>query len=352
MQVRVMHFLNQYFAGKGGEEKAGLPVASFESPVGPGQRLKVLLGDAASIVVTAYCGDNYFSEHRDEAMASILQIARDYDVKILVAGPAFQAGRYGFMCSEVCHFLSTSAGLYCVSAMSAENPGVEGYRQYKDGKVFFFPSTENVADMGSALSKMARCVLKLVSGLTLGSASEEGYIPRGFRLVEVVEKSSAERAVDMLLDKMADRPFTTEIPIGSLEKVLAVPSIANVDNVTLALVSTAGVVPAGNPDGFKMHRNTQWKKYSIAGLNSMKDAEWEVRHGGYNTAFMFDNANYGVPVDVCRELEREGAFSRLYPYFYTVPGINGLISVMQHLGKEMASDMKAEGVDAVLLVAT
>ena len=101
-----------------------------------------------------------------------------------------------------------------------------------------------------------------------------------------------------------------------------------------------------------MHRNTQWKKYSVENLDSMTDTKWDVRHGGYNNIFMLENPNYGVPLDVCRELEKEGVYARLYPYFYTTPGINGLISVMQRLGEEMVSDMKTEGVDAVLLVST
>ena len=351
-KVRVMHYINQFFAGVGSEDKADLALTFREGAMGPGKRLQSLLGDSAEVVITVYCGDNYFAKHYDEAVERLLQIARDYEAKIVVAGPAFASGRYGFTCVEICHALSASVGLDCITGFHAENPAIEGYRQYKDRRFFAFPTAESVSGMDEALSTMARFVFKFAAGSAIGSASEEGYIPRGFRVVEVVEKSSAERAVDMLLDKMADRSFSTEIPIGSLEKVLVAPPTDNLGNATLALVSTAGVVPAGNPDGFKMHRNTHWKKYSIAGLNSMKDAQWEVRHGGYNTAFMSDDANYGVPVDVCRKLETEGAFSKLYPYFYTIPGINGLISVMQEVGKEIASDMKAEGVDAALLVST
>ncbi len=351
-KIRVMHYLNQFFAGVGGEDKADLPIVFREGSVGPGKRLQTLLGDSAEIVVTACCGDNYFAQHYDAAVKKILQSARDYDVKAVVAGPAFASGRYGYACVEVCHALSASLGLNAITGIHIENPAIDVYRQYKDRTFFAFPTAETGSGMEEALSIMARFVSKLSAGLPIGCAHDERYIPRGFRLVEAVEKSSAQRTIDMLLNKMAGRSFTTEIPVKSLEKVLVPPPVANLRNVNLALVSTAGVVPSGNPDGFKMHRNTQWKKYSIAGLNSMQDATWEIRHGGYNSAFMSDNANYGVPLDVCRELEREGVFGNLYPYFYTIPGINGLISVMQHLGKEIASDMKAEGVDAALLVST
>ena len=352
MQVRVMHFMNQYFAGKGGEEKASLPVSPVEGPVGPGQRLKVLLGDAADIVVTAYCGDNYFSEHREEALASVLQIARNYEVELVVAGPAFEAGRYGFMCSEVCHFLSASAGLYCVGAMSVGNPGVEGYRQYKDGKVFFFPSTESVVGMEGALSKMARSVSKLAAGLTLGSAAEEGYIPRGIRAEEAVDKSGAERAVQMLLVKLTGQPFVSEIVYETLEPTPVAPKITNSEEVHLALVTTSGVVSEGNPDKLKSINNTQFGKYSIDSLNSMKDKRWDVLHAGYVTGYMADNPNFGIPLDACRELEKEGAFARLYPFFYSSPGVGGKVADMMAIGKRIARDLKAAGVNAALVVPT
>ena len=58
-----MHYINQFFAGCGGEEKANLPVDFREGPVGPGKRLQTLLRDAAEIVVTAYCMTSFYREH-------------------------------------------------------------------------------------------------------------------------------------------------------------------------------------------------------------------------------------------------------------------------------------------------
>ncbi|MBI3064422.1 MAG: glycine/betaine/sarcosine/D-proline family reductase selenoprotein B, partial [Deltaproteobacteria bacterium] len=113
-----------------------------------------------------------------------------------------------------------------------------------------------------------------------------------------------------------------------------------------------GVVACGNPDGFKTYGNTQWRKYSFDKMNSMKDASWDVYHGGYNTVFMHENPNYGVPLDVCREIEKENAFGKLYPFFYSTPGNMALISAMQAISREILKDMKAEGIDGVLLVST
>ena len=351
-QVRILHYLNQFFAGMGGEDKADMPLDFREGPLGPGKRLQNLLGDSAKIVATAYCGDNYFVENTDRVLEAIRRMAKDHDALIAVAGPAFAAGRYGFACNEVCHHLSTSAGLRCVTGMFIENPGVDGYRQYRDMGVFLLPTSDAVTGMENALSRMAQFISRLAAGSTIGPPFEEGYIPRGFRLVEVKSKSGAERAVDMLLNKVAGRSFSTEIPVESLEAIPVPPGMKNLKRACIAVVSTSGVVPKGNPDSFKGNRNTQWKKYPIDKLDSMKDSEWEVMHGGYNTQFMKENPNYGVPLDVLRKLEREGVFARAYRHFYATTGVAALISAMQVVGREVVLDMKAEGVDAVLLVAT
>ncbi len=350
--VRVMHYLNQFFAGIGGEDKAGTPLDFREGALGPGKRLQSLLGDSAKIVVTAYCGDNYFSEHTDRVLEAIGQIAKRYDVTVVVAGPAFSAGRYGFACAEVCHYLSTSAGLRCVGGMFIENPGVDSYQQYKDREAFLMPTSDAITGMEDALLRIANFAARLARGSKIGSPAEGGYIPKGYRVIELKSKPGADRAVDMLLNKIAGRSFSTEIPVENLEPITVPPRVSNLKNACLALVSTSGVVPKGNPDGFKGNRNTQWKKYSIDKLDSMKNGGWEVMHGGYNTQFIKDNPNYAVPLDVFRKLENEGVFGRIYQYFYATTGSGGLISAMQNIGREIVSDMKDAGVSSALLVST
>jgi len=351
-QVRVMHYLNQFFAGIGGEEKADVPPDSREGPVGPGKHLQDLLGDSAKIVTTAYCGDNYFVQHPEEALTSILKIAKDKDVKLVVAGPAFDAGRYGLACVDVCHTLSTSAGLYSVTSMYEENPGVEAYKQYKDTGVFLLPTLSTLSSMEDALSRMAKFVSKLVSGVKIGPAADEDYIPRGIRVIEPVHKKGAQRAVEMLMNKVAGRPFATEIPI-EIPEVIPIPHrIANLKEAQLAIASTTGVHATGNPYGFVATKNTKWAKYPIDQLNSMKDVAWDVVHGGYSADIISSNPDCGVPLDVCREMKGEGVFAQLNPSLYATTGNGGAISAMRAIGREMGLSIKAEGVDGVLLVST
>ena len=349
-KIRIMQYMNQFFAGIGGEEKADVPAGSFLGSIGPGKRLQQLLGNSAEIAVTAYCGDNYFAPHSRDTLAKITKIARDNKVNMVVAGPAFNSGRHGLACAEVCHALSTSLGLTCVTGMNMDNVGITTYKQYKDKEVFALPTAATVAGMEEALTKIAQFVSKIVAGTTMGTPAEEGYIPRGLRINEFVPHTAAERAVDMLLKKVAGEPFATEIPVEYTDSVPVAPKIDDLSKAKLGLATTMGIVPPSNPDGFKMYRTDVWNKYQIGNLNSMQDTEWGVLHGGYNSAWMLKNPNYCVPLDVCRELEKEGVIGGLSAYVYSTSGSNGVVPIMQVIGKEIAGEMKAEGVDATILV--
>ncbi len=82
--------------------------------------------------------------------------------------------------------------------MHYENPGVDSYKHYKDKNVYVIPTAVDVLGMEEALSEIARLVLKLASGDALSSASEDGYIPRGVRVIDNVDKPGKQRAIDNL----------------------------------------------------------------------------------------------------------------------------------------------------------
>ena len=63
--MRVVHYLNQFFGGLGGEEKAGAGLEARDGAVGPGKLLEPLLGGEARIVQTLICGDNYAVENQE-----------------------------------------------------------------------------------------------------------------------------------------------------------------------------------------------------------------------------------------------------------------------------------------------
>jgi glycine reductase len=352
--IRVVHILNQFFAGVGGEEKADLPVAVVGGAAGAARGLEAQLGERGRVTATIYFGDNYFHQHKDDAIATIVAELDKHRPDVLIAGPAFNAGRYGLACAEICQSASERLGLSCVTGMDPENPGVAVYRDYHNEKVFLLPTAETASGMARALTAMAEFACRLADGSEIGPANREGYLPRGIRRLVRLDRTGVDRAIDMLLAKVAGEPFVTEIPMEVWDKIRPAPPLANAAAANLAVICTGGVVPWGNPDGFKTYRNTFWRKYNFAELKALEPGKWEAVHGGYNVAFMNQNPHYGMPLDALRALENEGKIGRgkLYPAYYVIPGNQGSPSVMRRVGQEIAADLKKDGVDGVLLVAT
>ena len=352
--IRIVHIVNQFFAGIGGEDKAGIAVGVNEGAVGAARGLQAQLGDRAQVVATIHFGDNYFHEHKEEALTAVVAEVEKQRPELVVAGPAFNAGRYGLACVEICLALSERLGVRCVTGMEPENPAVSLYRDAHNEKVFLFPTSETAAGMTAALKLIAPFVFRLALNEEIGPAATEGYIGRGIRRLTRVDRPAAERAIDMLLAKVAGEPFETEIPMEVWDKVAPAAPLADVAAAKLAVICTGGVVPWGNPDGFKTYRNTFWRKYNFAELKALESGKWEAVHGGYNVAFMNQNPHYGMPLDALRSLEAEGRIGpgKLYPAYYVIPGNQGSPAVMRRVGQEIGADLKKEGIDGVLLVAT
>jgi glycine reductase len=51
-------------------------------------------------------------------------------------------------------------------------------------------------------------------------------------------------------------------------------------------------------------------------------------------------------------MESQGVFKRLYPYFYTTVGNGTPVANAKRFGQEIASKLKKDGVDAVILTST
>ena len=352
--IKIVHVVNQFFAGLGGEEKADLPVGVIEGSAGAARALEMKLGAEARIACTIYVGDNYFHEHKDEAVKAILDAVRAAAPQVLVAGPAFNSGRYGMTCVEVCNAVANELAIPCATAMHDENPGADAYREFANALVYCFPTAETTAGMTDAMARLASFAVRLATGIEIGPAAKEGYISRGIRRIEKTENRGAARAMEMLLKKINKEPFASELPMELWDDAAPAPALVRVKERNLAVVTTSGVVPWGNPDKFKTYRNTYWRKYSIAELKELEPGKWEAVHGGYNVAYMNQNPHYGVPLDALRALEAEGAIGagKLYPAYYVIPGNQGSPTVMRRMGQEIAADLKKDGVEGVIFVAT
>ena len=339
--VKVVHYLNQFFAGLGGEEAAGTPPTRLEGSAGPGRGLAAAL-EGGEIVGTLACGDDYFAEHEEEALSRLLELLAADGADVLVCGPAFGSGRFGYACAR----LAAAAPIPALAAMHEENPGVAA----TEGRAFVVLTAANVGGMRDALPRMARLALALGSGRELGPPGEEGYLPRGFRRNVRADKVGAERAIDLLLAKLAGET-RTEVA-GGFDRVAPPPSVTDLSRALLALVTEAGCVPQGNPDRLPAIRAQGWLRYPIAGERGLERARYESVHGGFDVTLANEDPNRLVPLDVVRALEDEGRIGRIHDTFYTTTGNGTPVAASTRFGREIATELRDAGVEAVLLSGT
>lgn len=345
--VRVVHYLNQYFAGIGGEDKADTKPGIVEKPLGPAVGLQRELGTQGTVVATVYSGDNYLAQQGPAGAEEVVALLAKYQPDVVVAGPSFGSGRYGLACGEVCASVQRTLQIPAVAAMHRDSPGAEQYRR----QVVIVATRETAVGMGAALSNMARVALKLARGIPLGAPEEEGTVPTGIRRNEFAEQPGAVRAVRMLLSKLSGDQVVTEWPLPTYDLVPPPPALGKQAVIKLALVAEGGVVPKGNPDRFPSAWATSWAKYDLRGVDDLSSASHETVHGGFDTTAANRDPDRLAPVDAARELEREGRIS-LHNALYSIVGGMGSISDMRRLGAEMAEALRADGVDAVLVGAT
>jgi betaine reductase len=345
--LRVVHYLNQFFAGIGAETKADMPPGWRTGPIGPGRVLQRALGDRGEIVATVYCGDNYAGE-KPEAIDEILDLIAEHRPQVVIAGPAFSAGRYGLACGEVALRARARLGVTAVTGMHVDNAATEIYRT----KLYVASTQKTATGMAEALLAMARLALKLAVGTPLGAPIDEGYVPTGRRVFEVAGRSAAERAVDMLLRKVRGQPYTTEWAVPRYDRVAAAAPVRDLARATIALVTTGGLVPRGNPDRLESGFATKWLRYSIAGVAALPPERWQSVHGGFDTTRVNEDPHRVMPLDVARELEREGVIGRLHPEFFTTTGNTSVIPTMRRFAQEMGRELRAAGVEGVILTST
>lgn len=346
--IKIVHYINQFFAGIGGEEKADIKPEIRAGIVGPGAALKAALGAEAEIVATVICGDSYFNENLETATSEILKMVKEYNPDLFIAGPAFNAGRYGVACGSICKEVQEKLNIPAISGMYIENPGADMFK-----KDIYILSTANAATgMRQAVPAIAKLALKIVKKEAVGTPTEEGYIPRGFRKNIFREDRGSKRAVDILVAKLKNEKFVTEYPMPNFDRVAPNQAVLDLTKAKIALVTSGGIVPKHNPDRIESSSASKYGKYDIEGVMDLTEDTYETAHGGYDPVYANLDADRVLPVDVLRDLEKEGVIGKLHRYFYTTVGNGTSVANSKKYAAEISKDLLNDGVQAVILTST
>ena len=325
MSYKVVHYINQFFANIGGEEMAHVAPELRDGFVGPGMALNTAWKGEAEIVKTIVCGDSYFAEHEADAKKQVLDWVKAEKPDMFIAGPAFNAGRYGYACATIANAVQEELGIPVLTGMYEENPGAD-----LKNKVLIVATANSAAGMRKAAPTMAKLALKLMKG----------------------EKIGAKRAVNMLVAKLNDKPFTTEYPMPSFDRVAPNKAIKDLSKATIALCTSGGIVPKGNPDHIESSSASHYGEYNIAGVDDLTAETYETAHGGYDPVYANADADRVLPVDVLREMEKEGKIGKLHDFFYTTVGNGTSVANAKGFAAEYAQKLLKAGVHAVIMTST
>lgn len=345
---KAIHYINQFFAGIGGEDKADFKPELREGKIGPGIALQAALD--AEISHTVICGDNYMGSNTELAIKEILDMLENIEFDVFIAGPAFQAGRYGVACGNICEAVAKKFNVPVLTSMHAENPGVEMFKT----KMPIFDGGNSAAFVKKDTEKMALYANKLLNGEESKGAEAEGYFKRGIRHQVWLEEpvSASRRGVDMLLKKIANEEYVSELPIPKKELIPIASPIKDLSKAKIAVLNTGGIVPVDNPDRIQSASATRWGRYDCSSMDRLKGGEFKTIHAGFDPAAADADPNVIVPWDVLVELKNEGVFGELHEYFYSTVGTGTTQAEAKRMGEEMLKLLQEAGVDGCIMVST
>ena len=348
--MKILHYLNQFFAQIGGEEKAGQELLFIPRAVGVGRIIENSLQDRGIEYATLACGDNHFHEQEETALRALRDALEQFQPDFFLAGPAFNAGRYGLACAKVCSWVRDNWRIPAITGMHEDNPGTKEIGRH----VFVIQTGASAASMPESLKRFSLLIERLLSGNENGIENFRAEyclpIPRRFTV-----RSAAPdyvRAADLLLAKLKDQAYESEIPRVEA-KQHPIPNLTgSLRNATVALVTEGGLVPKGNPDRLESSRGSKYFKYAIEGREDLSQGEFEAMHTGYDTSTVNKDPDRIVPLDAMRVLEKAKRFNKLHSHYFVTTGTGAMPSKMEEIGAGIATELAGSGVGAVILTAT
>lgn len=362
-KIKALLYLNTHFAGLTGEDLENQPPKLYEPEELTGQNkfYEKIGGENVEIIGIITGGDNYVTENEEKAIREILSLiriccVRKYPAKpdVLFAGPCFKAGRYGSFSEALCDAASKQYDLFTITALHQENPGVEEYnnRNFKEKKhSYVIRAGLNASSSSPVITRMISLAIKLISNKKV-SPKKDGYFPRGRRLNTFTQTSGYVRALDMLLKKLNDEKFSTELSMPSIEVVPPAKAILDLSKAKVAIGTTGGIVPIDNPDKIAGSDAKNCGVYYIGDLEKFSSGTHCTVHAGYDPVRANENPNWVLPLDLMRQLEKESVIGSLHNEYFATVGNGTEVANAEAMALEVGRKLKTAGVQAIILTST
>jgi glycine reductase len=220
------------------------------------------------------------------------------------------------------------------------------------GHLYITETGMSAASMRKAVPPLVNLAVKLSRRQDVGPADEEGYLPRGYRRNAFHTVPAYKRAIDMLHKKIAGQPYISEVPLEQYTQVPPAPAVKDLKSAKAALVSEDGLVPKGNDQRLTSAMCNHLAVYSFQEHGDFQEGEYEVIHGGFDARPVLADRNRQLPLDVLRDLQKNGEIKEIFDRFLVTVGNSNSIENCTKIGQEMAEKLKEAGVAFAILPAT
>ncbi|UTC64976.1 glycine/betaine/sarcosine/D-proline family reductase selenoprotein B [Treponema sp. OMZ 788] len=129
MSKIIVHYVNQFFAGKGGEDMTDYKIEVIDGAIGPGIGIQTAIGNTGKIIKTIICGDNYFTKNENECLEFVENIFTNINPDIFIAGPSFNSMSYGLACGKISK-LAYKMKIPAIGGLYEVNPSYDEFNNF------------------------------------------------------------------------------------------------------------------------------------------------------------------------------------------------------------------------------
>ena len=212
--------------------------------------------------------------------------------------------------------------------------------------------SKSAVRMRQDASAMAGLAAKVLSGEEILWAEAEGYFPHGVRVSVKSKEAPADRAVRMMLSKLQGQPFKTEFPIEQEDTVVPAGPV-DAGRAKIAVITTGSLVPVGNRTGFLPVQPLSGSGMTSEDWKHLRKMSSTVSTVASATNNAMKIRRYWYSLAALKKKRRgSGEIGKLDDYYYVTTGNLTILKEARKMGREIVEQLKMDGIQAAILVAT
>lgn len=130
--MKVVLIFDQGQAGAGGKSNPNVGMTAVKGGVGSATMLEPHFAKiGANVIATLYCGDGYFTDHKEEVVTKMTAMVKKLNPDFVVCGPCFDFNVYAEMAAMISACINEKTDIKSCAMMAVEKNG-DTIANYKD----------------------------------------------------------------------------------------------------------------------------------------------------------------------------------------------------------------------------